>query len=52
MISHYALFAVAMIAGAVASVTGFGIGSLITPVLSISVGTKIAVAMVSIPEWR
>ncbi|PIR23488.1 MAG: hypothetical protein COV44_02605 [Deltaproteobacteria bacterium CG11_big_fil_rev_8_21_14_0_20_45_16] len=44
------LFVTAIIAAAVASVTGFGIGSLITPVLSLSVGTKIAVALVSIPH--
>lgn len=44
------LFAVSLIAAGVAAVTGFGIGSLITPVLSLSVGTKLAVALVSIPH--
>lgn len=39
-----------IIAGGIASVTGFGIGSLITPVLSVSLGTKLAVAVVSIPH--
>jgi uncharacterized membrane protein YfcA len=37
-------------AGAVASVAGFGIGSLLTPVFAIGVGTKVAVAAVSIPH--
>jgi len=44
------LFITSLIAGGVASVTGFGIGSLITPVLSLSLGTKLAVAVVSIPH--
>lgn len=44
------LFITSIIAGGVASVTGFGIGSLVTPVLSLSVGTKLAVAVVSIPH--
>jgi len=38
------------IAGAIASVTGFGIGSILTPLLSLQVGTQIAVAAVSIPH--
>ena len=42
--------AVAVLAGAIASVAGFGIGSLLTPVLSVSVGTRLAVALVSIPH--
>ena len=44
------VFLTAIIAGAVASVAGFGIGSLVTPVLSLSIGTKLAVAVVSIPH--
>jgi len=45
------LFAIAsVIAGAVASVTGFGIGSILTPLLAVRVGTRIAVAAVSIPH--
>ncbi len=47
----FGLFAIAVIAAGFASVTGFGIGSLITPVLSLSVGTKLAVAIVSIPHF-
>jgi uncharacterized membrane protein YfcA len=38
------------LAGAVAAVSGFGIGSLLTPVLSTPFGTKVAVAAVSIPH--
>src|SRR5262249_54880116 len=45
------MFAVAAIAGAVASVAGFGIGSIVTPVLSLQVDTKLAVAAVSIPHF-
>jgi uncharacterized membrane protein YfcA len=42
--------AVSVIAGAIASVTGFGIGSLLTPTFGLHVPTKIAVAAVSIPH--
>ena len=41
---------VAVVAGAIASVSGFGIGSLLTPLLAVRVGTKLAVAAVSIPH--
>src|SRR2546430_13259344 len=44
------LAAVAFLAGAVASVSGFGIGSLLTPLLAVRVGTKLAVAAVSVPN--
>jgi uncharacterized protein len=37
-------------AGGIASVTGFGIGSLLTPFLSFGVETRLAVAAVSIPH--
>ncbi|MEX2272175.1 MAG: sulfite exporter TauE/SafE family protein [Vicinamibacterales bacterium] len=40
----------AIAAGALASVVGFGIGSLLTPVLAMQAGTKVAVAAVSIPH--
>ncbi len=50
MLFDLGLFITAIIAAGVASVTGFGIGSLVTPVLSLSVGTKLAVAVVSIPH--
>jgi hypothetical protein len=42
--------AVGVLAGAVASLAGFGIGSLLTPLLALSMGTKLAVAAVSIPH--
>jgi uncharacterized membrane protein YfcA len=38
------------VAGAVASVTGFGIGSLLTPLLALDVDTRLAVAAVSVPH--
>jgi uncharacterized membrane protein YfcA len=44
------VFLVAAIAGAVASLTGFGIGSLLTPLLALSLGTRLAVAAVSVPH--
>jgi hypothetical protein len=40
-----------IVAGGVASVAGFGIGSLLTPVFAFRVGTKVAVAAVSIPHF-
>jgi uncharacterized protein len=39
------------VAGIVASVTGFGIGSLLTPLFSLQMQTKLAVAAVSIPHF-
>lgn len=45
-----ALFLIAVAAGGVASVTGFGIGSLLTPFLAVMFDTPLAVAMVSIPH--
>src|SRR5215467_6473790 len=45
------MFVVAALAGGIASVTGFGIGSLLTPVLSLQAPLKIAVAAVSIPHF-
>lgn len=44
------LFVTAFLAGAVAAVTGFGIGSLLTPVLALQVDTRLAVAAVSVPH--
>ena len=41
---------VGLIAGGVAAVTGFGIGSLLTPLLAWQVDTRVAVAAVSIPH--
>ena len=45
-----AVLVCALVAGAVASVSGFGIGSLLTPLLALHAGTKTAVAAVSIPH--
>ena len=41
---------VAVLAGAVASVAGFGIGSLLTPTLAVRLGTRLAVAAVALPH--
>jgi uncharacterized membrane protein YfcA len=41
---------VSALAGAIAAVTGFGIGSLLTPVLALQVDTRLAVAAVSLPH--
>jgi uncharacterized membrane protein YfcA len=40
----------AVVSAAIASITGFGIGSLLTPTLGLVVGTKIAVAAVAVPH--
>jgi len=45
------LFVAGTVAGAIAAVTGFGIGSLLTPTLALSLGTKLAVALVSLPHF-
>lgn len=50
MLFEGALVAAAAVAGGVASITGFGIGSLVTPVLSLALDTKLAVAVVSVPH--
>jgi uncharacterized membrane protein YfcA len=44
------LFLASILAGAIASLAGFGIGSILTPLLALSVGTKEAVIAVSIPH--
>jgi uncharacterized membrane protein YfcA len=45
------VFVAALAAGAVASISGFGIGSILTPLLAAFLGTKTAVAAVSIPHF-
>jgi uncharacterized protein len=40
-----------ILAGAIASISGFGIGSILTPLLATWIGTKLAVAVVSIPHF-
>jgi len=44
------VFLVAVVAGAVAGLSGFGIGSLLTPLLATTMSMKAAVAAVSIPH--
>ena len=51
MIFQFVVFVVAAIAGGIATITGFGIGSVLTPLLATSVGTRLAVAAVSIPHF-
>ena len=41
----------ALVAGSVATVAGFGIGSILTPLMATQVGTKLAVAAVSVPHF-
>jgi len=43
--------AAAVLAGAIASVAGFGIGSVLTPAFGLAVDTKVAVAAVAIPHF-
>jgi uncharacterized membrane protein YfcA len=50
LIFHAAILVVGTAAGFVASIAGFGIGSLLTPALGIHVSTRTAVAAVSIPH--
>jgi uncharacterized membrane protein YfcA len=45
-----ALFLLAVLAGGVAGVAGFGIGSILTPALALAVGTNVAVAVVALPH--
>ena len=49
---HHALLITfaGIVAGAIAAISGFGIGSMLTPLLAASLGTKLAVAIVSIPH--
>ncbi len=50
MIFMLIFFAAALLGGGIASVAGFGIGSLLTPALAAKLGTKLAVAAVSVPH--
>ena len=47
-----AIAASSFLAGAIASVAGFGIGSILTPLPSLHAGTRLAVAAISIPRMR
>jgi uncharacterized membrane protein YfcA len=44
------LLVLSVVAGAVAAVAGFGIGSLLTPALALTSGVRLAVALVAIPH--
>lgn len=46
-----AVVVVGFFAGMTASVAGFGIGSFLTPLVSIQTGTKVAIALVSLPHF-
>ena len=48
--AHVVLASAAVLAGGIASISGFGIGSLLTPVLSLWYDAKLAVAAISIPH--
>ena len=50
MASDVLIFVTAVIAGAIAAVSGFGIGSLLTPVFMLSMPTAHAVAVLAIPH--
>jgi len=50
MMVHLVVLAVAVLAGIVAAISGFGIGSLLTPTFALQAGTKAAVAAVAIPH--
>lgn len=45
------IMAVAALAGGIAAIAGFGVGSLLTPLLALHLGTKLAVAVVSVPHF-
>src|SRR5918995_2166426 len=50
MIFLTAVFAVAVLSGATASLVGFGIGSMLTPLLGLQLGMDTAVAAVALPH--
>lgn len=49
---HFDLLVIigSLVAGGIASVAGFGVGSILTPILALNADTKVAVAAVSIPH--
>jgi uncharacterized membrane protein YfcA len=47
---QWVVAAVSVAGGFIGSISGFGVGSLVTPVLAAELGTKLAVAAVSIPH--
>lgn len=49
-VENAVLTVASIIAGAIGSITGFGIGSILTPLLSLSMDGRLAVAVVAIPH--
>lgn len=49
-LEHFLVLAVSTFAGIVASISGFGVGSLLTPLLALRMDLQLAVAAVSIPH--
>ena len=50
LVFSLAVLVVAVLSGATASLVGFGIGSLLTPLIGARVGTNVAVAAVMVPH--
>jgi uncharacterized membrane protein YfcA len=46
-----AILLASVLAGAVAAIAGFGIGSLLTPLLALETGTRLAVAAIAVPHF-
>jgi uncharacterized protein len=46
----FAVAVASIIAGSIAAVSGFGIGSLLTPVLALQFDSRLAIAAVSVPH--
>jgi len=51
MLDRALLALVAFFAGSIASITGFGIGTILTPYMALTFGVKLAVAAVSVPHF-
>ena len=51
MPSDFLVAAAAVAAGGIAALSGFGIGSVLTPVFAPGLGTKLAVAVVAVPHF-
>jgi hypothetical protein len=51
MILHLLVLIVSTLAGAVAAISGFGIGSLLTPLFALRYGTELAVAWFPCLIW-
>ncbi|HJR16715.1 MAG TPA: TSUP family transporter, partial [Gemmatimonadales bacterium] len=50
MLFVLAVLVIAFLAGGTAAITGFGIGSLLTPLLAVQLGAQLAVAAVAVPH--